>query len=65
MEAKYTKTGLVTDDGQDIYHRIRGKGRPALFVLSGTEYIHYKRPLKKVVKQAAVEVPAETPVANG
>lgn len=56
MEAKYVKTEKLTDDGQVIYHKITGKGRPALCVLVGADYVAWKRPLKPVVKKSAESV---------
>lgn len=58
MEATYVKTDKLTDDGQAIFHRIQGKGRPALFVevndVGGVKYVPWKRPLKPYVKKEKV-----------
>lgn len=60
MTATYKKTEKLTNDGQTIYHKIVGRGRPALFVKKGDRYVAWKRPI--VAKAKVAKAPVADPV---
>lgn len=63
MQATYKKTDKQTPDGQDIYHRISGRGRPALCVKVGDRYKPWKRTPAKKEAAPAEAAPAEAATA--